>query len=179
MKLIDLSRQIEKILSSRDFAQRFGERARQLIWRRVKSGGGVSAEGVPNPTSTNIADVTSRYAQWRQRVINRGKFFPRGQSSNLTLTGQMLDALDWRVTNNGFQLFIKNTPRKPIELTATKNIKSKRLSIPTPLTNQDVAGHAGEKRPFLALTDREQRILITEMQDYIARELQRINKLTI
>lgn len=75
--------------------------------------------------------------------------------SNLTLTGQMLDALTYTASRNKVRVFIKNTIRSEGKF-AKK------------LTNQQVAEYVSKDRPFMAIASGEMRILIREYERYVA-----------
>lgn len=80
--------------------------------------------------------------------------FGTPNKSNLTLTGQLLRAISTSYTKNGFKIFIQATKRDD------------------GLSNDDVAVHVSKRRPFLALTTGEQRIIAQKYQAKI-RELAR------
>jgi hypothetical protein len=83
------------------------------------------------------------------------------EKSNLTLSGQMLEALDYKSTSKGFTVFVKNTKRS--------KIGNEKKTI----TNDKVAEYVSKQgRPFLALTKSEQNILSRSFQRLL-RELAR------
>jgi hypothetical protein len=163
----EIQRLITKLKSVRN-TMRVADLAKSIIFKRVKSGFGVNDDQKANAIKRrllalggggqNPAEARRKYLLFR-RTIDLGLFGTIGKS-NLTLTGQMLDALDSKILSNGFRIDIKNTVRR--------KIGNERTTI----TNSQVANFVSEKRPFLALTIPEQRIVLKEYERII-RELSR------
>lgn len=82
------------------------------------------------PDLGKIEDLGEKYKDYRKKnssdLGNQGK----PSKSNATATGQMLDAMEYKMKPNGFLLYVKNTSR-------SKELGSKKSS----LTNLDVAGY--------------------------------------
>ena len=132
------------------------------IYKRVKSGKGVSDDQSNRPTEISLKRLSDSYIAYRKGNIRfyktkngklcawksskdsrfpspvTGEFGTPGKT-NLTLTGQMLNSLDYKTTQKGFKIFIKNTKRTDRKL-----------------TNKEVSEYVSKTRPFLALTDKEQ-----------------------
>ena len=71
--------------------------------------------------------------------------------SNLTLTGQMLNALKYRIKSQGFELYIDDNTRES-----------------GGLTNAKVAEHVSENgRPFMAIAKPEKLVIIRLYQNII------------
>jgi hypothetical protein len=80
--------------------------------------------------------------------------FGSPRRSNLTLTGQMLNAIKYSSDGKGFKLYIDNNSREK-----DNN------------TNAQIASYVRKKRPFFALTGGEQRILLKQFTDSLIRLL--------
>jgi hypothetical protein len=76
----------------------------------------------------------------------------------------MLNALTINAKEDGFSLFIADTPRHKVH----PKQKAK------PLTNKQVAEYYGAKRPFMALTEGEVRILKAECEMIIAEKIKEL-----
>lgn len=129
------------------------------IYKRVKSGYGVSDDKADAPTKQSFASMKSfspKYLRFRKLHPPTGEFASPGKQ-NLTYTGQMLRAMNAKVFDSGFSLYIDNTSRRGSDL-----------------TNYQVAAYASKKRPFFALTDKETDVLQREYNKLIR---QLINKI--
>jgi hypothetical protein len=80
--------------------------------------------------------------------------------SNLTFTGQMLDALTFISTDKGARIFIKNTRRDD-----GKN------------TNSEIADYVQKQgRPFLELSEKEVKIVQSSLARSIREEIRKIRR---
>jgi len=148
------------------------------IHKRVKSGYGVTSDTDPNPSKTRLKKLSKSYIDFRNGkvlffrnkstgglfAIKPGKkqSFPKPQlgefgspaKSNLTLTGQLLNSIKYKLTQRGFKIFIDDNERaSPVWAKGQKQ-----------LTNKQVAEYVSKDRPFLALTDDEQARLKLEFK---------------
>ncbi len=158
-----IERKIRSLQRDPRLLQAVGEKSVDIIYKRVKSGLGVVSDELASTKSerltrlspsyinyrkgkTNFVQITKGGKTWLAPLPGKGKNLVKGEfgspaRSNLTFTGEMLKALSWRVTGGGLSIYIKKTRRKD------------------GLTNDKVAEYVRVERPFLALTDGEQRIL--------------------
>ena len=169
MSLNVLISKINQIVNSRELLDAVGELIIEIIYNRVKSGKGVSDDTVPDPAPIGLAKLSRSYVEYRRKV--RLGEFGSPAKSNLTLTGQMLNNLVYKVLQNRILVDIANTKRTPpITSTTGKKRKKKRSSnLPT---NKDVAEFVRENgRPFLALTPGEQRIVSQFVDEFIEKKL--------
>jgi len=166
---IDKQKEIDKLIrkvKSQRYRKRIAEFVIDLIYKRVKSGYGVTSDTSPAPSKTRLLALgetafvnaksvaRARYIRQRKRA-NLGPFGTPSKS-NLTFTGEMLESLTSKITGNGFIIDVKNTRRNKGNL-----------------TNKQVANHVSDNgRPWLALTLTEQRIVLKEYER-IVRELTR------
>jgi hypothetical protein len=132
-----------------------GKMARDIIYRRTKAGKGVNSDTVELPKQVTLKPLTPGYIKYRSKLAKLGSD-ASARRSNLTLTGQMLDAIEVEAKRNGFVLTINNNSR-----TDGKS------------TNQEVAGYASKARPFFALTDKEQKVLFRELETKLREELKK------
>ena len=128
--------------------KRLAKSTEDLVYKRVKSGYGVKGN-----TKGKLKKLSPRYKKYR-----KGK--PLGEfgtpnKSNLTLTGQMLQAFGNKVTKNTFNLFIKKTSRKTITGGSDKH------------NNAKIAEFVSKLRPFLNLSKPEARVIISEYRQHI------------
>lgn len=170
--------------------------AKQIIWKRVKSGRGASGGKTTRlaalqPSTIDVRSGkgiirTFKTSGGKQSVFipgvdgrpnSTGKFFSP-KRSNLTFSGQMLDSITFRVDGSfGFTLFIPDSKR-----TAYKN--NDVFNKKDPPTNKDVAifvqsGRSNptqsDPRPFFELTKGETRIIIKLYNDIIKRIIRKRN----
>ena len=164
MTISSISVELNKIFHDKKFLIQIAEKIIDIIVKRTKSGKGVSDDKVEDPALIKLASLSSGYIEYRKKV--KLGSFGSPSKSNLTLTGQMLDSLIYKIVNNGILIDVANTKRK-------KAIGSGYVKQ----TNQEVAGYVSENgRPFLALSPGEQRIIIKFIDDYLTKELRRTLK---
>lgn len=152
-----------KDIFSPAFRFKLGATARDLIYRRVKSGYGVSSVSALNPEKKRLAPLSSSYIERREgraiyftkngkvlRIPAGSKFrftrpkvgeFFGARRSNLTFTGQLLDAIAFEASARGIRLFIESSQRDDGR------------------TNDEVARLVQKDRPFFTLTRDELRVL--------------------
>jgi len=162
MTISKTGQKIKDLLNSTALKQRLANKARDIIFRRTKEGYGVSDATSPNPSRTTLKALSAPYMKKRANNTSMGSFGSPAKS-NLTLSGQMLNALVGQATEEGFRVYVQSTPREGFKF---NNSFAKASS-----TNAVVAGFASRERPFLALTGDEQKILAriidTEIQKII------------
>jgi hypothetical protein len=148
----------EKILQTQNakFIELIAKLAKEILYRRVKSGYGVTDGDADAPAKKKLdrlekSTIAQRKARYAAKRGTFGSYFDP-KKSNLTDTGQMLDAIEYSIMRGSFKLTIADTKRKNL-----KGYKTKKSKM---LTNLEVAGHVTDNgRPFFALTEDEQRIL--------------------
>lgn len=145
------------------------KKARDIIYKRTKSGRGVTQLG-GTAAPKRLDRLSPSYIEARQGKaiyftrngkvirapasgnfrITKPTFGPFGSpgKSNLTYSGQMLESIRVQASARGFRVEIPNTKRSG-----------------SSLTNADVAKHVQDNgRPFFALTEDEIQILVREIQ---------------
>ena len=156
------------VFSSRGMKQ-IGKIAKEIIYKRVKSGYGVDSERSGSPKKKRLKPLSDSYKAYRRgdiefrtvdgRVIpfpgdrrNKvtGKFGKPGKS-NLTFSGEMLDSFEIKAGKLELELIIPNTRRRDGK------------------TNSEVYEFARKDRPFFAITNAERRILTAEIEDKIVK----------
>jgi hypothetical protein len=172
LTLDQLIRKLEKLpelIGSRRNLDHMARFTRDMIYNRVKSGYGVSAdEGEPESIKRRrLKSLADSYREYRKgeayyftrggkvvRVPARsynlgrhglGRYFSPGRS-NLTMTGQMLEAMAYTVGGTGYRVFIRDSSRRDGKL-----------------TNAQVAEHVSRDRPFMAIHQGELLILQEEL----------------
>lgn len=187
---------LEAEVKNRKVFKGLAKLARQVLWRRVKSGYGSeggkrkrlaplqpstvairSGKGIMRTFKTSGGQRTVYIPGVDGRPASMGQHF-KTKKSNLTFSGQMLDSITFSVNSPfGFNLFIPNSSRR-----AYKNDDV--LNNSTTPTNRDVAifvqsgrNHPtySEPRPFFELTKGETRIIIKKYNDIIKSIIRRRN----
>ena len=182
MKNKDISKVFEQMIRSVGSASNrrlLAKRATNIIYKRVKSGYGVNKEGldVGLTKKNRLKKLSDLYIKQRQgkiyvytdtkgrvRVVKRKKATPMKlgrygtpRRSNLTLTGQMLEALSYKVGGGNVQISVKGTRRKG-----------------SPLNNKKLAKLVSEQgRPWLALTNSEWKVLQKRVRSFLTKEIQK------
>lgn len=152
-------KKVEQALSNtvrQTVMKNLGREARDLVYKRTKDGYGVSSDKDPDPIKVRLASLSPKYVKYRSKLAELGKFGRPGKS-NLTLTGQLLDAIKVESRRNGFALEISKDLRKNSEL-----------------SNEQVGEYVSENgRPFFALTLAEQTVLFRNLEKLLREELKR------
>lgn len=153
---------IEKALNNSlklTIMQSLGAMAREIIYNRTKSGKGLNSDSIESPSIVSLASLSRNYVKYRSKLQEKGftfGSFASARKTNLTLTGQMLEAIKVEARRNGFLLDIDESARSDSRL-----------------NNKQVARYAGEKRPFFALSNSEQTILFRELENKLRAELRK------
>jgi hypothetical protein len=153
-------------LNSVENMREIADVAVEVIYKRTKSGRGVTGDS-GRVGKKKLDPLSDPYIRWRKRLLRAsrkkkkkklspfqqkfkpGPFFsPR--RSNLTLTGQMLNSFEIKTKRRGFRIQIANNPRWD-----------------TNKSNRDIAEYVSVKRPFLALTEPEKRIVIRRYRELL------------
>lgn len=166
-KLPDLRKFRDELINKR-FIQELGMYTLDLIFKRVKSGWGVDSDD-KDPEYTNrqrLSPLSDGYKKQRKGLIEfraknkKGgevivKFkikkpllgkFATPNKSNLTFTGEMLDSIEIKAGDKGFNLYINNKRRSD------------------GMTNKNLAELVTEEgRPFFAITKQEIRMIRTKI----------------
>lgn len=143
-----IEKQFKDHFGSKEFKTYVGEFAVDTIYKRTKSGKSLdrAENGKPNP----IKPLSESYKKFRKKnekyLVGE---YATPKKSNLTFTGQMLDALKYKLQENKIIVYINSTRRKP-----TIPGRSEKVG-----TNNAVAELVSEKRPFLGIATEETRIL--------------------
>lgn len=169
-----------------DFLKRdLAQYTKTMIYRRVKAGKGVTSTRTRfeitnhqrfKPLSNNYKSfrrtgiVTFQAKQYTGRFyevvtakINVGKptlgEFASPNKSNLTMTGQMLKSMTFKISKIGFTILIPETVRRGSKV-----------------TNAQIARWVQKDRPFMNLTAGEVRIVKSRMKNQIMKRLRKLLK---
>lgn len=129
------------------------EKCRTEIYNRTKSGKGVTDDQSDKAVETKLEKLSTGYINQRNKKGVTGEF-GSPDKSNLTNTGQMLDGIKYEVNDGKIELSISG---------ARTDGK----------TNEEIAGYVREKRPFFALTLKEQLRVVKEYEKRIRAFLKR------
>lgn len=163
--LSEFKKNIQKFISSLITKQDIAlilETARDIIYNRTKAGYGVKSDTLKSGVSTEkpLDKLSSRYIKYRKNGMVEfttldGKFvrfkvktpklgrFGSPAKSNLTLSGEMLESISYRIfSNTSGELYIPDTIRSDGK------------------TNKEIAEYVSMNgRPFFNLSDKDFRIL--------------------
>jgi hypothetical protein len=142
---------IKKKIGRKEFMQQIGDQIKDLIYADTKSGKGVADNGSGEGIQIRLASLSPKYIEYRRKKsksgFSTGEFF-RPNKSNLTFTGQMLDALKVDARQSFVKVFVDKSGRKDSDL-----------------TNAKVAEHVARNgRPFMGLTQRNKKIIDKEIE---------------
>jgi DNA-binding protein H-NS len=138
--------------------------ARSIIYKRTKTGEGVSSSNEIQPKNVKLKALSKKYKDKLKRDPPNpiGKFYSTNRS-NLTATGQMLESIIFKANSASFILEIADTVRNDED---SEN----------GLTNKDLAVYVTENgRDFFALTDSETRIIIKLYEDIVRAKIKVLN----
>lgn len=176
--LDSVRRELEKKINifTVQFNQKLGKMARDLIYKRVKSGYGVTSLNPDVAQQTRLKKLSPSYIEQRQgkaayftksgkvvRVPAGTNFKPKKPKlgafgapgrSNLTLSGQMLEAIRYEANARGVKVFIDNSARDD------------------GYTNAEIAEFVQKARPFFILTRDELTVLVREIE----REIKKVSR---
>lgn len=132
-----------------------------MIIRRTRLGFGVRDNGEKRE---KLAELKGRPKPYKSTIQRRETLKERGQlsnettptKSNLTMTGQMLNAISYKVKKLGGIIFIKDSTRRD-----GKN------------TNKEIAEYVSKNRPFFHLSDSEIRQLKREAVKLVRSKLKK------
>ena len=170
IKVKDLKREITRTFKNKlqteinktSFKKQIVKESIDMIYKRVKTGYGVKSDSDPNTVKKRLRKLSPLYKKYRKEYKKKAKFgdFGTVAKSNLTLSGQMLNAFGWTLRLNGFKIFIKKSRRKQVK--DFFNYISAEAASTAPkrvLNNAQVAEYVSKTRPFLILAKSEQRII--------------------
>lgn len=141
---LELKKELEK-LSGVAFKQRIARQARDILYNRVKSGFGIKGSG-KNIAREKLKALSPLYIESR-KSMRLGKFGSPGRS-NITLTGETLEAISIKILPQGFALYFTNQ-NHPVHR----------------FTFAQIANYVEEGgRPFFNLTTDERRIIEREVE---------------
>lgn len=172
---------------------RFGEKAVDIIYKRTKSGKGLTSYS-DGAALTKLEALSTGYIEYRKALVSGevadtktsvgqslrsltksgkkkvkaekkkaalgqfGDYFSPSRS-NLTLSGQMLDALTYKISRGKITIFVKNSTRDD-KFISFSNASGFGFDS-KPLTNAEVSNKVQEYgRPFLGLAEIEKTIMI-------------------
>lgn len=172
---------LQNILSEKNFKESLGMYIRQLIYARTKLGKGVSSGDADSETVSNVKlkPLSESYKKVRAGklrfftsrsghvfAIENSKNFKiqkpslgklgTPNKSNLTFSGQMLEALKFEQTTRGVKLFIESSSRSGSKL-----------------DNDQVASYVSKDRPFLNMSKNESKRVEQFISDEIDRRMQK------
>ena len=175
-----LYRQLIKEIGSNTNRRLIASKAAKIIYNRTKSGYGVNKEGLdPDQTKRQrLKPLSPGYVQQRRgkvafRKSKYGHTYPLKKGfekpklgkfgsparSNLTFSGQMLEALGFKVSGGNIFIRVKAT-RRPGE----------------DLNNRELSEIVSEERPWLSLTRTEWRILKKDIEAMATKAIKKIFK---
>jgi hypothetical protein len=149
---VKLSRAIEQ--GVRKAAREIAQTLPKIVRDRVRAGFGLSGR---------LKSLSDGYIKFRTRAARRLSKETSPGKSNLTATGQMLNAIIGQATGSIVRIFMKDTRKRELSGGATK-------------TNNEVRRYAEEDRPFFELTRNERAMAEKKAAEIIKQELRRVLK---
>lgn len=152
---LEVEKELNKFLKT-EFLKKYGDKIIDIIYKRTKTGKGVSDSG--NKASiTKLQALAQSYIERRKKKPGKGEFFSPSRS-NLTYSGQLLDAMTFNISNGVISVYIKDSTRSDSDS-----------------TNAEVANYVEENgRKFFNLAVEEQKIITTmiekDVRDIIRRK---------
>jgi len=158
----------EKSISNRSFLTFLANFTKERIFNTVKQGYSMAGgeKHKLKPLSTGYKNYRKKF----QEIHPVGTFFSPNRS-NLTLTGQMLEALTFKVSQAKgiFEVFVKDSPRDP-----TPPISLRAIKEPPRMSNAEVAKEVADKgRPFLGLDSASMKRIRNEVLKDLRLQLRR------
>lgn len=155
---------------SRTFILELGKIARDIIYKRTKSGKQANGSGFKPLSSSYVkqrqgklaiyTDNQGRIRAFKPNKTNTKKLgrFGSPRKSNLTNTGEMLEdfVIDLLSNGTGVQIRIGDTRRQDGK------------------TNSEIASYVSEDRPFLELTESELQILVRKVEQRLRQAARKI-----
>jgi len=153
-----------------------GTEAVRLIGSNTRAGRDLTAGGKKNAeAATRQPKLSARWIAQRERISkhNTTSDVYGPTRSNLSLTGQLINALTFKVVNNAVVLEVAATPRTPYKHVPTKGPnKGKAITYKTPADNRTLAQYLSEQgRYFVGLTNKEKAIISNQIRQLIRRQL--------
>lgn len=159
VQLSDIEKKIESKIDRAIDLSLDDKLARDLveqIVKRTKLGYGVGENG----EQTRLARLSDSYAERRRRLKGELDTDTSPKRSNLTATGQLLDALVGKIRNGDIVISIEG------------NRNGELGGYPSKYTNEEIADFVERQgRKFLGLTNSEKNALIRELRKRVERHL--------
>jgi diphthamide synthase subunit DPH2 len=157
-----LPKDLEKIMSSvldKEFLVTVAEWMRDTIYKRTKSGKGLNKKNrsIGGATNDSLKKVSDGYKEWRKGKIT-GPFPASGNKSNLTLTGELLESIEYSVKNNVAEIFIPEGKHS------------------SGITLHELLDRVEKVRPFFGLSNTEVKILDSMIRRMIRDRLRKLNQ---
>lgn len=165
-----MSKQIRDVVD-RSYLETLARRARDIIYRRVKSGYGVNKEGGTEerlkPLSPSyiaqrrgdiafFTDAQGRVRTYRPKKKPQLGVFGTPKKSNLTFSGETLESIVFKFSRYGVTLYFPNRKHK----------LNKRVTI------REIARYVQENgRPFFYFSASERRILVRDLKNRVRSKL--------
>lgn len=140
-----------QIKAARELAKSLPE----VIKDRVRSGQGLNGA---------LQSLSTSYVKFRERYRRRLSKFTDPGASNLTATGQMLNAIKGIASRTLIRISITGTRKKELSGSSSK------------LSNNKVREYVEKDRPFFELTDNERKLAEEIATDIIKKELRKAFK---
>ena len=100
--------------------KRIGQKCIELIYNRTKLGYGVSNDKGGNAKKVKLPGHSDSYIDYRETYDHLLHDTTTPTKSNLTFTGQLLDALKFKIAGDGITIYIEDSGRKKGKITNKK-----------------------------------------------------------
>jgi hypothetical protein len=156
-----------------------GQLAVNNIKGRTRQGKDLSAGGKADSNADRSQPPLSRsWIEQRQRLAAFNQTHPAysPKRSNLTLTGQLLDAVSFRVKNNRAEVFVAESTRRGYAYVPSRGPRKGQTVTAKAPTNAKLAEFLGEQgRFFLGLSPKEKKIISNRVRQLLRKALARVD----
>jgi hypothetical protein len=153
----DLKKLLESVVT-KQMLEEIGQRMVDIIYKRTKSGKGLTEDKKFGAGLTPLKPLSEVYKERRKIDGVRGKF-GSVRKSNLTNTGEMLEAIVYKIVGNSVIVEVEASSRDD------------------GLDNKKLAGYVSKNgRPFFGLASTEEKILDSFIRRLIRERLRELNR---
>lgn len=129
---------------------------------------GVTRSGKSVVTGKKLKPLTERWIETREKIISfqGAPSFVTPRKSNISLSGQLLDSLGYKIRGDGVSsfevIYLFTGSRKPYRYQGTTKIVTLRSRV----TNDELSKILDEKYQFIGIRDKLQSQLVKRLVDY-------------
>jgi len=161
-------KELKNAALDKDNINKIAEQTANDMRIRIRDGKGVKNRGDRQYSMGDKYPHSSNYTKFRQRISESLSRYTNPSRVNLSLSGQMLEAMFGKYKNkNTFMIGFKKRRR----IFKYKGVRKKTVEMRTKLGNDDLAEINNKERPFLELTDKEVKKVKDMVVEFLKKEL--------